>query len=410
MRTLFGCLAGLLCVVSVALAARYGYKGADTEIDGLISATVFGLIALCACLFDAAAVRLWFMKHHAGSVIIGMIAAAALIVTFTNSLGAIAGRADSTQAERVRAKADQAEDRAELARITGERGALKFTPTTDDAVKAARDAVATAERIWVAECGNGDPRQRGPNCRQRETEEQSKRDALASVLANKALTERAVQLDADAARVRANLAKAPRVQNANPLGAVLEQMIGATAAALTAWQQAIVAGVFELCLVGVMVIYELLGHAKQPIEGRVVDREARGSDDDVGLGPDIPQLPKPLTPRPRRKAATASSKTKVGSVKAFVLDSVFPGEGECTEMKTLIQGYRAWCTKHDHSPLALREFLDEIEKICRHIGVEIKVGGDQRVYCLGVKLGSAMAVTGAVLNQTDALLDLGQLA
>ena len=55
--------------------------------------------------------------------IIGMIAAA-LIVTFTNSLGAIAGRADSTQAERVRAKADQADDRAELDRITGERVAL----------------------------------------------------------------------------------------------------------------------------------------------------------------------------------------------------------------------------------------------------------------------------------------------
>ena len=119
---------------------------------------------------------------------------------------------------------------------------------------------ATAERIRMGECGNGDPRQRGPNCRQRETEEQGKRDALASVLASKALTERAVQLDTDAARVRAKLAKAQSVQNANPLGAVLEQMIGATAAALTAWQQAIVAAVFELCLVGVMVIYELLGH------------------------------------------------------------------------------------------------------------------------------------------------------
>ena len=58
MRTLFGCLAALLCVVSVALAARYGYKGADTAVDGLISAVVFGAIALCAFIFDAAAVRL----------------------------------------------------------------------------------------------------------------------------------------------------------------------------------------------------------------------------------------------------------------------------------------------------------------------------------------------------------------
>src|SRR5262245_41762825 len=87
MRTLFGCLAALLCLVSVALTARYGYKGADTETDGVISAVVFGLIALCACLFNAAAVRLWFMKHQAGSVMIGLIATAALIVTFTNSFG-----------------------------------------------------------------------------------------------------------------------------------------------------------------------------------------------------------------------------------------------------------------------------------------------------------------------------------
>jgi hypothetical protein len=81
MRTMFGCLAALLCVVSVALAARYGYKGADTEVDGAISAIVFGLIALCACLFDAAAVRLWFMGHRIGASSIGVIAAAALLVT-----------------------------------------------------------------------------------------------------------------------------------------------------------------------------------------------------------------------------------------------------------------------------------------------------------------------------------------
>jgi hypothetical protein len=246
MRTLFGCLAALLCIVSVALAARYGYKGADTEVDGVISAVVFGLIALCACLFDAAAVRLWFMGHSVGAGSIGVIAAAALVVTFTNSLGAIASRSDITQAERSRTKADEADSRAELARITRERDGLAFTPTTDDAVKAARDAVATAERIRLAECGNGDPHQRGPNCRQRETEEQGKRDGLASVLTNKALTERAAQLGADAARVRAKLDKTPKVQNANPLGAVLEQMMGATAAALTAWQQAIVAGVSHL--------------------------------------------------------------------------------------------------------------------------------------------------------------------
>jgi hypothetical protein len=70
-RALFGCLAVLLGAVSIALTARYGYKGADTVVDGVISVVVFGAIALCACLFDAAAVRLWFMQHRAWSIVIG---------------------------------------------------------------------------------------------------------------------------------------------------------------------------------------------------------------------------------------------------------------------------------------------------------------------------------------------------
>jgi hypothetical protein len=150
--------------VSVSLAARYGYKGADTDIDGAISAVVFGLIALCACLFDAAAVRLWFVRHRLGAAVTGLIAAAALVVTFTNSLGAIASRSDSTQAQRTRAKDDTAADRAELTRITLEQAALAaFSPATEEAVKAARATVEVAEQVRVAEC-----EKRGPKYRDRD--------------------------------------------------------------------------------------------------------------------------------------------------------------------------------------------------------------------------------------------------
>lgn len=262
MRLLFGCLAVLLGAVSVSLAARYGYKGADTTVDGVISAVVFGAIALCAFIFDAAAVRLWFMRHHLGSLVIGTISAAALLVTFTNSLGAIAGRADLSQAERVRATTEIAADRAELTRLARERDAITLRPVTEEALAAARDAVAAAERIRLAECGNGDPRQRGSNCRARETEEQARRDALGALLLDQAAATSASALDAAATVVRTRLAKAAPIQNANPLGSALELLLGAGASVLTAWQQAIVAAVFELCLVGVMVIFELLGHRK----------------------------------------------------------------------------------------------------------------------------------------------------
>ena len=137
-------------------------------------------------------VRLWFMRHRLGAVVIGSISAAALVVTFTNSLGAIAGRADATQAERTRAKDEIATDHAELARIVQERTALgQFPPATDETVTAARAAVTAAEQARVAEC-----EKRGSRCREREKEEEGKRDSLALVLANKALTVRAAELDA----------------------------------------------------------------------------------------------------------------------------------------------------------------------------------------------------------------------
>jgi hypothetical protein len=387
MRVLFGCLAVLLGAVSISLAARYGYKGADTEIDGVISGVVFGAIALCAFIFDAAAVRLWFMGHRIGAVTIGAISAAALVVTFTNSLGAIAGRADTTQAERARAKDDVAADRAELVRVVQERDALgQFPPATDETVTAARAAVTAAEQVRIAEC-----EKRGPRCREREKEEEVKRDNLAVALANRALTVRAAELDADAKAIRVRIAKAPPVQHANPLGTSLALLIGAGAAALTAWQQAIVAAVFELCLVGVMVIYELLGHAKQPAQQEGVQSKKTSGGDPAKVPP--PQEVKPLASPARRKAVTKAN----GSVKNFFRDHVIPADGERIEIKTLMRDYRAWCAGEKVTPLDVSALLDELEKLCRKLGIETKVGGDQRVYCLNVKVatdpaGMAVAV------------------
>ena len=201
MRALFGCLAVLLCVVSVALAARYGYKGADTEIDGVISAVVFGLIALCACLFDAAAVRLWFMGHRIGAAVIG------------GHRRRGAGRDVHQQPGRHRRPRGQHPGRARpnqgrrggQSRRAGEDHAGARRPRIHAHNRRCREGGARRRRHGgthqACRVRQRDQRQRGPNCRQRETEEQAKRDSLASVLTNKALTERAAQLDADAARV-----------------------------------------------------------------------------------------------------------------------------------------------------------------------------------------------------------------
>ncbi|HEX5958090.1 MAG TPA: hypothetical protein VFY92_05465, partial [Hyphomicrobiaceae bacterium] len=259
MRKLLGCLAIILGCGSVALAARYGFKGSDTLVDGAISAAVFGAIALCAFLLHGVAVRLGMEGHRLGAGVIGLIAVAALFVTFTNSLGAIASRGDTTLAERAKTVDSRKDDRAELARIAAERKTMPaFTPATAETVAAAKRAADTATKNRLAECDK-----RGSNCRQRELDEQAAADRLAAATTSKAATDRAAKLDADATVIRKRLGTAPAVANANPLGATLEAMLGAGAAALTAWQQAVVAAVFELCLVAVMVAFELLGH-RQP--------------------------------------------------------------------------------------------------------------------------------------------------
>jgi hypothetical protein len=389
MRVLFGCLAILLGFVSISLAARYGYKGADTLVDGLISAVVFGAIALCAFLFDAAAVRLWFLGHRIGSAIVGLIAAAALIVTFTNSLGAIAGRADTTLAQRTRIVDARADDRREQARLEKALADLgRFTPTDEEAVKAAKRAADTATANRTVECDK-----RGPNCRARELDEQSAASHLAAVTAAKSTTDRARQLEAEIRTVRARLSAGESIGAPNPLGNALALLFGHAASVLTAWQQAIVAAVFELCLVGVMVIYELLGHGT-PARVAVGATSADASESRPAMP--IATLPTPMTKELRplrgtRRKTRSNAKKDFASVKSFIRDQVFPADGNRVEMKALMHDYRVWCTQKGVAPIGLNEFLDEIENVCSRLGFEIEVGDDQRVYCVGVKLGIAMS-------------------
>jgi hypothetical protein len=89
-----------------------------------------------------------------------------------------------------------------------------FSPATADTVKAAREAVAAAERTRAAECVK-----RGPLCRQREADEAAARAALSKATADKAARDRAAKLDTDAATVRARLATASPVASAADPGA-----------------------------------------------------------------------------------------------------------------------------------------------------------------------------------------------
>ena len=246
MRKLLIAMAGCIGVVSILLTARYGWKQADEEIDRWIAAVMFGSISLCAFVFDALAVRLWFVGWRKAGGFIGFIAALAFVVTFSNSLGGIVSRADTVQAQRQSVTDARADNRRELQRLEQALKDLgKFTPADTEAVAAAKTALATAKQTREAECDK-----RGPNCRQRELDEQAAATALRDVTAHKATTDAAKRYEAQIGAVKAKLAspEGAAIAHANPLGNALALIIGTAADVLTARMQAIIALVFDLCL------------------------------------------------------------------------------------------------------------------------------------------------------------------
>lgn len=211
MRRCLGLLACCIGIVSILLTARYGWKQADEEIDKWVAAVMFGSISLCAFVFDAVAVRLWFSRLHGISVFIGLIAALSFIVTFTNSLGGIAARADKVEAQRSRILDVRNDYRRELERLEKQLAEIgNYAPTDQAAVDAATRAADAATTAKERECGNGDPKQRGKFCREKEEGERVAADALRTATAEKATTDRASKIEGDIRALRDRLSNERR--------------------------------------------------------------------------------------------------------------------------------------------------------------------------------------------------------
>ena len=246
-------LAGIPAVIGVAFVARFAYVTSDTAIDGAANAFMFGMIAAGAFAGPAIALAVAGNGRKGAACALGILALLAAIMNWSHTLGAIAHRGAGQAAQSAKASADQADARAELVRITAERSGMTFTPTTKETVDAARAAVAAAERVRSVEC-----EERRNRCRERETQEQAKRDALTMILQAKAATDQAAQLDAEAAAIRARLAVAAPVRETNPLGAALGRLLAVSAVTAATWQQAIVSGIAELLIAAALALPELL--------------------------------------------------------------------------------------------------------------------------------------------------------
>ena len=274
MRNALGIFGAIGGAVVVAMAALYGCTTSDTAINGVVVGFFFAIIALggvagpAAVVHLAAHLRRWAKLWALPAA---LVVICAILGNLSNSLGALAGRADKMLAERANASDTTKDDRAELKRVAAERTAMTFTRATVGTVKAARVAVEAAERTRRAECGNGDPKQRGDNCRLRETQEQASRNALSTVLANADITEQAEKLDVDAAAIRARLEKAQPVQSVNPLADALGHILSMPAAAAATWRDFFLVAIAELLIAGSLAAYEGLRHSTE-VEGPDVAR------------------------------------------------------------------------------------------------------------------------------------------
>jgi hypothetical protein len=341
--------------ISVALAARYGFKSADTATDGVIYATMFGTIAAGGGIMQALAVHVvagasmrqgW---RAFWGLAIGAIGLAAMLATVLSSLGAIAGRADAMAAERSKASETVKDDRADLARLATERAALKFTPTDAEAVAAARKAASTAERARRAECGDGDPKQRGKHCRTREDDEKDASDKLTAATTNKATTDRAAKLDADLAGIRKRLESAPTIGAVNPLAAALGRLFGMSVSDAADRRDLFLAIVLELLVAGSMIGVELTREHKAPEPSAPARRE----------------LPR-------------------GSVEQFLLAATKRKPRARTGWRDLHARYEAWCSGAA-TPHAFEAFTAELAAICRDIGVKVAGKGADAV-CVDITL------------------------
>lgn len=383
MRNALGSFGAIGGAVVVTMAALYGFTTSDTAINGVVVGFFFAIIALGGVAGPAAVVHLAAHLRRWAKVWAlpaALVVVCAIVGNLSNSLGALAGRADKMLAERANVADTTKDDRAELKRVAAERTAMTFTRATADTVKAARVAVEAAERTRIAECGNGDPRQRGLNCRLRETEEQASRNALSTVLANADMTEQAEKLDADAAAIRARLEKAQPVQSVNPLADALGHILSMPAAAAATWRDFFLVAIAELLIAGSLAAYEGLRHSAEvkspPVAPPRVDISlAVDADDEV-----------PLLPAPPLRDPSCDDVTR------FLLASLKRARGATVTWAELYVGYRRWCGAHSPAlaPIDPEAFGRKLDQLRSENIFRARMKG-QDVHCLDVQLVSSTA-------------------
>lgn len=370
-----------LALASAATASLYGLMSASGPYGIVKGIGLFG-VAFVGCHGPAWIVKAKQRLGWSGAGFGAVVTAICLVTTLWGGLGTNAGGGSNLRAERAKANTTIADNRAELSRLLGERDALPvFSPTTQEAVAAAQSAVESAERARKAECGNGDPKQRGNNCRARETDETARRAVLATALSNRAVTAQAEKLDGELATVRQRLARGPGTTDVDPQASAFSQLTGVsvdTAIALNAFWLSLA---FELGAMFTMLIaYSHTAPSppvQQPTPEPVQDQRNLSEATEnrrvrtIG-GVELIKPPRPLA---------------TGDVRRFMLACLPRARGQEVTWGATYARYQRWCSEQSPAlaPLTLTAFGAEFKAACDRAKVRTRQKGS-KLYCLDVQL------------------------
>jgi hypothetical protein len=336
-----------------------------------------GRNGVCRRLLSSLAVRAPRQQGVRQGVFTGFVGIVCATVTIGGSIAGISGTGDKYAAERAKIVASANDDRAELVRITREREAMTFAPTTGEVVMAAREAVASAERLRIAECGAENER-RGPSCRKRETDEQARREALSVATANKATTDRAAALDAGTATIRARIDGAKAVQISNPGAAAISRLLRIEAD--DAVSLSALLGALALELAGMAAMMRADAH-------RPVDEAKPGAPSEQLAEPEA--VEPATTLMPPRTSTAAIVEPATDTVGRFMLACLTSAKGEEVAGAAIYARHRRWCDEQQ-PPLAsldARAFAREFAARCERLSIRTRREG-AKVYCLDVRLAA----------------------
>jgi hypothetical protein len=357
-------IAGVPAAIGVWFIANYAYTTSD---DGWSAAFQLGFMSVVAYAGPAVALMVATTGRKVAGVLLGILAAGAMFANWSQTLDALANRGAGREAEMAKISANVRSDRARLERIERERAAIPNVSATDEAVKAAQAAVTAAEGIRAAEC-----ERRGPNCRARETEEQTKRDALAKVLADKAMADKAAKLDREASEINTRLANTPAVKETSA-GKTLGALLSLSAVSAATFQQQFFSAIVELAIAASLALPELLRPRHAPATRHEEEKlEPQHAGELVTIMPQEPT--KLLSP-------------EASLVARFMLQCL-PRDPVARVMRgAAYKRFLRWCDDQKVDALNAPTFWQHFEPLCRRVGLRIVTRGG-KVYCVGVKLAA----------------------